>query len=128
MEKREQKIMVAVDESQESMYALSWCIINFFSDTTSSTTNKLVLLYVKPSPSVYSPLDAPGLILYKSISASFSFFSIPNSLLCSLLDISILLFNLQGIYFRATLLGPWISTIRVWSLRLWKELKPFAGT
>jgi len=54
MEGKERKIMVAVDESQESMYALSWCITNLLSDT-----NKLVLLYVKP-PSAFYSLDAAG--------------------------------------------------------------------
>ncbi|KAI9082578.1 hypothetical protein K1719_035447 [Acacia pycnantha] len=57
MEKEGQKIMVAVDESQESMYALSWCLSNLISDTNN---NILVLLYVKPSPSVYSSFDIPG--------------------------------------------------------------------
>lgn len=62
MEKNERKIMVAVDESQESMYALSWCINNLISDN-----NKLVLLYVKPPSAVYS-LDAAG----------FTFFTLLN--------------------------------------------------
>ncbi|XP_028771139.1 universal stress protein A-like protein [Neltuma alba] len=57
MEKEGQKIVVAVDESQESMYALSWCLSNLISDTSN---NILVLLYVKPSPSVYSSFDVPG--------------------------------------------------------------------
>lgn len=56
MEKKERKVMVAVDESKESMYALSWCITNFISDATDI---KLVLLYVKPPPAVYS-FDSPG--------------------------------------------------------------------
>ncbi|KAK7392246.1 hypothetical protein VNO78_20678 [Psophocarpus tetragonolobus] len=56
MEKKERKIMVAVDESQESMYALSWCLSNLISDT-----NKLVLLYVRP-PSAFYSLDAAGYI------------------------------------------------------------------
>ncbi|KAE9589490.1 hypothetical protein Lal_00000324 [Lupinus albus] len=58
MENKERKIMVAVDESEESMYALSWCISNLISDTKSN--NKLVLLYVKPPPAVFS--DAAGYI------------------------------------------------------------------
>ncbi|XP_020228944.1 universal stress protein A-like protein [Cajanus cajan] len=59
MEKKDQKIMVAIDESQESMYALSWCITNLISDTP--TNNKLVLLYVRP-PSAFYTLDAAGYI------------------------------------------------------------------
>lgn len=64
MKKKDPKIVVAVDESDESMYALSWCLTNLISQT--STTN-LVLLYVKLSPPVYSSLDAaskPPLLLF----------------------------------------------------------------
>lgn len=57
MEKRERKIMVAIDESEESMYALSWSISNLIADTNNN--NKLVLLYVKPPSAVYS-LDSAG--------------------------------------------------------------------
>ncbi|KAL1312733.1 hypothetical protein HN51_039335 [Arachis hypogaea] len=64
MEKRERKIMVAVDESQESMYALSWCLSNLVSDNVDNV--KLVLLYVKPPPSVY-PLDAAGYIFSSDV-------------------------------------------------------------
>ncbi|KAL6978284.1 hypothetical protein U1Q18_019953 [Sarracenia purpurea var. burkii] len=54
------RIVVAVDESEESMYALSWCLSNLFSDNRDSETNTLVLLYVKPPAPVYSSLDATG--------------------------------------------------------------------
>jgi len=57
MEGKERKIMVAVDESEESMYALSWCINNLVSEA-----NKLVLLYVKP-PSAFYSLDAAGYLI-----------------------------------------------------------------
>ncbi|XP_071724762.1 universal stress protein A-like protein [Rutidosis leptorrhynchoides] len=56
--KQEHRIVVAVDESDESMYALSWCLKNLLSQYTDNTT--LVLLYVKPSPTVYSSLDTAG--------------------------------------------------------------------
>ncbi|KAJ9171736.1 hypothetical protein P3X46_015055 [Hevea brasiliensis] len=46
--------MMAVDESKESMHALSWCLANLVSATSNST---LVLLYVKPPPSIYSAFD-----------------------------------------------------------------------
>ncbi|XP_059625597.1 universal stress protein A-like protein [Cornus florida] len=51
----EKRIVVAVDESEESMYALSWCLNNLLSPNTKST---LVLLYVKPPLPPYSSLDA----------------------------------------------------------------------
>ncbi|RDX88479.1 Universal stress protein A-like protein, partial [Mucuna pruriens] len=45
MEREERKIVVGVDESEESMFALSWCITNLIADTPNV---KLLLLYVKP--------------------------------------------------------------------------------
>ncbi|KAL4366221.1 hypothetical protein GQ457_05G001720 [Hibiscus cannabinus] len=55
LKKKEPKIVVAVDESQESMFALSWCLANLISQ---NKTSHLVLLYIKASPPVYSSLDA----------------------------------------------------------------------
>lgn len=57
MKNRENKIVVAVDESEESMHALSWCLGNLSS--SKNTSNTLVLLYVKPPP-VHSTFDAAG--------------------------------------------------------------------
>ncbi|CAI9105482.1 OLC1v1004412C1 [Oldenlandia corymbosa var. corymbosa] len=61
------RIVVAVDESEESMYALSWCLhnlIQFSHQNKYENENiNLVLLYVKPPPPVYSSLDAPGYFL-----------------------------------------------------------------
>lgn len=64
--KRESKIVVAVDESEESMYALSWCLSNLLSRNAIADANNttLVLLYVKPPPPVYSSFDAAGLDYY----------------------------------------------------------------
>ncbi|KAK8639592.1 hypothetical protein V6N13_137965 [Hibiscus sabdariffa] len=59
LEKKDCKIVVAVDESEESMYALSWCLGNLIPQTTISN---LVLLYVKSPPPVYSSLDFAGYI------------------------------------------------------------------
>ncbi|XP_022757905.1 universal stress protein PHOS34-like [Durio zibethinus] len=61
LRKKECKIVVAVDESEESMYALSWCLGNLISQ---NTTNTLVLLYVKPPPTVYSSFDAAGYMFF----------------------------------------------------------------
>ncbi|KAF5936643.1 hypothetical protein HYC85_024149 [Camellia sinensis] len=63
----ERRVMVAVDESEESMYALSWCLTNLLSQN--SKTNTLVLLYVKPPAPVYS-LDAPGFLFAGDVVAS----------------------------------------------------------
>jgi hypothetical protein len=51
------KIVVAVDESEESMHALSWCLSNLISHNSTAT---LVLLYVKPPPAMYSSFDVAG--------------------------------------------------------------------
>lgn len=64
--KGESKIVVAVDESEESMYALSWCLSNLLSRNAAAAANNitLVLLYVKPPLPVYSSFDAAGLDLH----------------------------------------------------------------
>lgn len=51
------KILVAVDESEESTYALSWCIENII---TGNTNDALILLYSIPPRAVYSSLDGTG--------------------------------------------------------------------
>lgn len=57
--RKEKRIVVAVDESEESMYALSWCLTNLVSDAN-KTKSTLILLYVKPPPPLYNSLDAAG--------------------------------------------------------------------
>ncbi|XP_050273836.1 universal stress protein PHOS32-like isoform X2 [Quercus robur] len=54
---KERKILVAVDEGEESMHALSWCLKNVISENSKDT---LVLLYVKPPRAVFSALDGTG--------------------------------------------------------------------
>lgn len=66
----EKRILVAVDESEESMHALSWCLTNLFPQNNKTI---LYLLYVKPPPPVYSSIDAAGTMIY-ILSCSFLFF------------------------------------------------------
>lgn len=54
---KERKILVAVDEGEESMYALSWCLKNLNVENSKDT---LILLYVKPPKAVYTALDGTG--------------------------------------------------------------------
>lgn len=54
---KERRILVAVDEGEESMHALSWCLKNVISENSKDT---LVLLYVKPPRVVYTALDGTG--------------------------------------------------------------------
>ncbi|KAH0978163.1 hypothetical protein GBA52_027882 [Prunus armeniaca] len=67
MKNRENKIVVAVDESEESMHALSWCLGNLSS--SKNTSNTLVLLYVKPPP-VHSTFDAAGYMFSSDVVAT----------------------------------------------------------
>lgn len=53
----ERRILVAVDEGEESMYALSWCLKNLVFENSKDT---LILLYVKPPRAVYSAFDGTG--------------------------------------------------------------------
>ncbi|KAE8727579.1 hypothetical protein F3Y22_tig00005459pilonHSYRG00307 [Hibiscus syriacus] len=70
LKKKDCKIVVAVDESEESMYALSWCLCNLISQTT---INNLILLYVKPPPPVYSSLDVAGLLFSQRMVSGYIF-------------------------------------------------------
>ncbi|KAJ4838661.1 hypothetical protein Tsubulata_004255 [Turnera subulata] len=61
------KIVVAVDESEESMHALSWCLSNLVSQNSDST---LVLLYVKPPPPIHTSYDAAGYMFCPDVIAT----------------------------------------------------------
>lgn len=52
----ERKIIVAVDEGEESSYALSWSLNNIFC----SSSDTLILLYAKPPRTVYPSVDGTG--------------------------------------------------------------------
>ncbi|KAK6937294.1 UspA [Dillenia turbinata] len=71
-EMRDRKIVVAVDESEESMYALSWCLSNLNVHDPNTT---LVLLYVKPPPPAYSSLDATGFLFPDELLATMEKYS-----------------------------------------------------
>ncbi|XP_074315751.1 universal stress protein A-like protein [Silene latifolia] len=73
---RGRKIVVAVDESEESMHALSWCIDNIVvSEQTSDYSTTLVLLYVKPPPPPFSPFDVADYLLGNDVVASMEEYS-----------------------------------------------------
>lgn len=69
MRNKDMRIVVAVDESEESMYALSWCLTNLLSQET-KTNNTVVLLYVKPPPPAYSSLDPAGYLFAGDVVAT----------------------------------------------------------
>ncbi|XP_068341796.1 uncharacterized protein [Pyrus communis] len=53
----ERRILVAVDEGEESMHALSWCLKNIVAQNSKDT---LILLYAKPPRAVFTALDGTG--------------------------------------------------------------------
>ncbi|URD76834.1 Universal stress protein [Musa troglodytarum] len=57
---RERRIVVAVDESEESLSALRWCLRNLVRPAPgdgSGAKDTFVLLYARPSPPVYSAVN-----------------------------------------------------------------------
>ncbi|KAH6823881.1 Adenine nucleotide alpha hydrolases-like superfamily protein [Perilla frutescens var. hirtella] len=69
-EKRVKKVVVAVDESEESMYALSWCLSNLLSEKDHNPNSTLILLYVKPPVPSYNSLDVTGYIFTGDVIAT----------------------------------------------------------
>ncbi|XP_015055509.1 universal stress protein A-like protein isoform X2 [Solanum pennellii] len=69
---KERKILVAVDESEESSYALSWCIENIL---TGNSNDTLILLYSVPPRAVYSTLDGSGYLFSSDILATMERYS-----------------------------------------------------
>nr|GEV53396.1 universal stress protein A-like protein [Tanacetum cinerariifolium] len=67
MATKERKILVAVDEGEESAYALSWCLKNVVNENSKDT---IVLLYVKPPQVVYTALDGTGYLFSPDIIAT----------------------------------------------------------
>ncbi|BAT86116.1 hypothetical protein LR48_Vigan03g265400 [Vigna angularis] len=58
--RKERRVLVAVDESDESMYALSWSLKNIIFQNSSDT---LILLYVKPHHhDAYATFDSTGIM------------------------------------------------------------------
>ncbi|KAF8028861.1 hypothetical protein BT93_E1511 [Corymbia citriodora subsp. variegata] len=64
---KERKILVAVDKSEDSMYALSWCLKNVVYENSKDT---LVLLYSKPLRFSYTALDGTGYLFSSDIVAT----------------------------------------------------------
>ncbi|KAH7867480.1 hypothetical protein Vadar_034077 [Vaccinium darrowii] len=66
-ETKERKILVAVDESEESSYALSWCLKNIVAENSKDT---LILLYSKQPATLYPAMDGRGYLFSTEIIAS----------------------------------------------------------
>ncbi|CAI9103510.1 OLC1v1002007C1 [Oldenlandia corymbosa var. corymbosa] len=63
-ERKGRKILVAVDEGEESGYALRWCLNNIVNQ---DSKDALVLLFAKPPRPVYSALDGSGYLFSADI-------------------------------------------------------------
>ncbi|XP_028792900.1 universal stress protein A-like protein isoform X1 [Neltuma alba] len=72
MAEKERRILVAVDEGEESMYALSWCLHNLVFPNSNDT---LILLHCKPSRLVYPALDGTGYLFSSDITATVERYS-----------------------------------------------------
>ncbi|XP_010228718.1 universal stress protein PHOS34 isoform X2 [Brachypodium distachyon] len=70
METEGRRILVAVDEGDESVHALRWCLANF-----AAPGDTVVLLYVRPPPPTYSLLDASGYLFAEEATAAIDGYS-----------------------------------------------------
>ncbi|KAF5739992.1 USP-like protein isoform 1 [Tripterygium wilfordii] len=69
---KERRIVVTVDESEESRHALSWCLENVISSNSKDT---LLLLYVQPPRAVYTAMDGSGYLFSADIMATMEKYS-----------------------------------------------------
>ena len=67
---RERKIVVAVDEGEESLYALSWCLKNVIFENSKDT---LILLYARPPRPIYTAMDGTGSFSFTSYNTSSTY-------------------------------------------------------
>ncbi|XP_052147481.1 universal stress protein PHOS34-like [Oryza glaberrima] len=61
------RIVVAVDESEESTHALNWCLANVVSSSGGDT---LVLLHARRPRPVYAAMDSSGYMMTSDVMAS----------------------------------------------------------
>ncbi|CAL4930622.1 unnamed protein product [Urochloa decumbens] len=66
------RILVAVDEGDESVHALRWCLSTFAAAARGDT---VILLYVRPAPPTYSVLDASGYLFSEEVTAAIDRYS-----------------------------------------------------
>uniref|UniRef100_A0A453I906 UspA domain-containing protein n=1 Tax=Aegilops tauschii subsp. strangulata TaxID=200361 RepID=A0A453I906_AEGTS len=71
------RILVAVDEGDESVHALRWCLTNFATrgDGELAPPDTILLLYVRPTPPTYSVLDASGYLFVNEATAAIDGYS-----------------------------------------------------
>ncbi|EHA8586389.1 universal stress protein PHOS34 [Cocos nucifera] len=58
---KKQVVLVAVDESNESMHALEWAVEHLFSSASVAANFKIILIHVKPPPVSILRISGPGM-------------------------------------------------------------------
>ncbi|MCL7025869.1 hypothetical protein MKW94_017465 [Papaver nudicaule] len=71
-EVQERKIVVAIDEGEESIYALTWAIKNVVFQNSNDT---IILLYAKPLLQAYAPPDGSGYLFSSDVMVSMEKYS-----------------------------------------------------
>uniref|UniRef100_A0A2P2M1B5 Universal stress protein A-like protein isoform X1 n=1 Tax=Rhizophora mucronata TaxID=61149 RepID=A0A2P2M1B5_RHIMU len=75
-EAQEKEVMVvAIDESDHSMYALEWAVDHFFAPFAPNYPFKLLLLHAKSTASSIVGLAGPGSLTFFPTKPTFSLFS-----------------------------------------------------
>uniref|UniRef100_A0A0D9VT57 UspA domain-containing protein n=1 Tax=Leersia perrieri TaxID=77586 RepID=A0A0D9VT57_9ORYZ len=73
------RILVAVDEGDESVHALKWCLSSFAKrgggGDGAAPADTIILLYVRPPPPTYSVLDASGYVFSDEVAAAIDGYS-----------------------------------------------------
>ncbi|BAF11796.1 universal stress protein PHOS34 isoform X4 [Oryza sativa Japonica Group] len=72
------RILVAVDEGDESVHALKWCLASFAKrggGGGAAPPDTIILLYVRPPPPTYSVLDASGYVFSDEVAAAIDGYS-----------------------------------------------------
>ncbi|KAL9418398.1 hypothetical protein AB3S75_041248 [Citrus x aurantiifolia] len=57
-----QTMVVGIDDSEHSTYALQWTLDHFFANSTVNPPFKLVIVHARPSPSAVIGLAGPGAV------------------------------------------------------------------
>ena len=58
-----QTMVIGIDDSEQSTYALQWTLDHFFANSTVNPPFKLVIVHARPSPSAVIGLAGPGKVI-----------------------------------------------------------------
>ena len=66
-----QTMVVGIDDSEHSTYALQWTLDHFFANSTVNPPFKLVIVHARPSPSAVIGLAGHGKVILNLSNYSF---------------------------------------------------------